>query len=270
MKRTAAALATGVFVTLGATGPATADGDEARDDQASQTTSDEARQGDPESTSQDPTSERASKSERDGQAEGQGDERGDGHAPVTVCHLLGNGSYNLLTFDRNALEAHQRHGDLYPVPADGCPESSDDVRPSNDHEHGTPGHERATVCHLLGNGSYNELTFDAHALRAHEAHGDLYPVPADGCPTSSEGVGDEADIAGVDAIAEGDGPSANGEVLGTEQFAGANRSAPQTGPIAGILPQTGAGQLGLAAAAGLGLLAAGGTVLARRRAGGSL
>jgi hypothetical protein len=39
-----------------------------------------------------------------------------------------------------------------------------------------------TVCHILGNGSYIEVIFDADALKAHIAHGDLHPVPAGGCP----------------------------------------------------------------------------------------
>ena len=36
---------------------------------------------------------------------------------VTVCHILGNGSYNLLTFDDSALPAHVAHGDHAPEPA---------------------------------------------------------------------------------------------------------------------------------------------------------
>lgn len=39
---------------------------------------------------------------------------------VTVCHVTGNG-YNLLTFNANALSAHLGHGDIYPVPDNGCP-----------------------------------------------------------------------------------------------------------------------------------------------------
>ncbi len=46
---------------------------------------------------------------------------GTGHTPVTVCHRLGNGGYHVLTMDDSALKAHLGHGDLYPVPADGCP-----------------------------------------------------------------------------------------------------------------------------------------------------
>jgi LPXTG-motif cell wall-anchored protein len=247
-----------------------------------------------------------------GSDHGKGDERGHGHTPVTVCHLLGNGSYHVLTFDDNALKAHVNHGDIYPVPADGCPASSEEVRPTK--FHGKPGHVRVTVCHLLGNGGYHELTFDEHALRAHEAHGDLYPVPAEGCPTAApeetapgttpgddtpgtpgddtpgtpgddtpaeenpaeENPGVIADETDDQAVVKGVEQSATpqrgeGEVLGVEATAGVNRAAPATGPLDGILPQTGAGQLLLAAlAAGLGLIAAGVTIVTRRRTQGSL
>jgi hypothetical protein len=46
---------------------------------------------------------------------------GGGHTPVTVCHLEGNGSYHILTSDDDSLPAHLAHGDIYPVPAGGCP-----------------------------------------------------------------------------------------------------------------------------------------------------
>jgi LPXTG-motif cell wall-anchored protein len=223
---------------------------------------------------------------------GRGSERGNGHTPVTVCHLLGNGSYNVLTFDENALAAHVDHGDLYPVPANGCPTAAETERPSNDHS--TPGHVRVSVCHLLGNGGYHELTFDEHALAAHEAHGDLYPVPAAGCPaeTAEETVPgttpeqgdtpagvvaddtttttDGSTVAGVEELAGSttDQPRA-AQVLGVEAVADVNRAAPVTGPLAGILPQTGAAQLGLAAAAGLVLVGAGATMVARRRTQGA-
>ncbi|MGZ5415885.1 MAG: LPXTG cell wall anchor domain-containing protein [Nocardioides sp.] len=238
-------------------------------------------------------------------AKGQGDERGNGHTSITVCHLLGNGGYNELTFDDNAFAAHTKHGDLYPVPADGCPESSDDVRPPTYDEGDKPGHVRVTVCHLLGNGGYNELSFDEHALRAHEAHGDLYPVPADGCPTDEvaaeeapapgttpggdtpgdetpveelpaeevpaeetddQAVLEEPVVAGVEEFATTQ--QNDGEVLGAE--ATANRAPAVLGPVAGILPQTGAGRIGLAAAVGLGLLGAGATMIARRKAHGTV
>src|SRR4051794_4299422 len=48
---------------------------------------------------------------------------GEGHTPVTVCHREGNGSYHVITFDDDALPAHLAHGDISPVPADGCPAS---------------------------------------------------------------------------------------------------------------------------------------------------
>lgn len=301
--RTAAAAAATVLVTVGGMAPALADHDpgngSSQDDRAAagkggpeaETPGDKAdadagRQGPKPAKGDHDQSGKAAKG-----SNGQGDQRGNGHTPVTVCHLLGNGSYNLLTFDDNALEAHVNHGDLYPVPTDGCPADSEAVRPPS--YHGTPGHVRVTVCHLLGNGGYHELTFDEHALPAHEAHGDLYPVPAEGCPaeapeetvpgTSLEGDDTPADVVADDATTEDDTTVAGVEelatpttvqpraaqVLGVEAVAGVNRSAPATGPLAGILPQTGAGQLGLAAAAGLVLVGAGATMVARRRTQGA-
>jgi LPXTG-motif cell wall-anchored protein len=307
--RTAAAAAATVLVTVGGMAPALADHDHgngsSQDHRAAGTDDKEAKsqgeksqggksQGE-KSHGEKSQGEKADRGAKGGQAKGgdkgQGDERGNGHTPVTVCHLLGNGSYHELTFDDNALEAHVNHGDLYPVPADGCPADSETVRTPS--YHGTPGHVRVTVCNLLGNGGYHELTFDEHALSAHEAHGDLYPVPAEGCPaetteepvpgttlegddTPAEVVADDttseddATVAGVEELA---GPTTaqprDAQVLGVEAVAGVNRAAPATGPLAGILPQTGAGQLGLAAAAGLVLVGAGATLVARRRTQGA-
>ena len=45
----------------------------------------------------------------------------DKDAKVTVCHRLGNDNYRQLEIERSALDAHLGHGDIYPVPDDGCP-----------------------------------------------------------------------------------------------------------------------------------------------------
>jgi LPXTG-motif cell wall-anchored protein len=318
--RSTAATAATVLVTMGGVAPALADHDSgngtpqddhataAQDGEAAPATEGQDGQAAPDSA--EPQADQGEKPAQDKGAQdkgarGQGDQRGNGHTPVTVCHLLGNGSYHVLTFDDNALKAHVNHGDIYPVPADGCPADSEDV--ATPRFHGTPGHVRVTVCHVLGNGGYHELTFDQHALRAHEAHGDLYPVPADGCPagttqetlpgtttgddtttttttdsTTSQDTTtvesgtvveddtttqDEATVAGVEELAT-DAQPGDAQVLGVEAVRGVNRAAPVTGPMAGILPQTGAGQLGLAAGAGLALVAGGAALVARRRTQG--
>jgi LPXTG-motif cell wall-anchored protein len=207
------------------------------------------------------------------------------HTPVTVCHRLGNGGYHLLTFDDSALKAHVGHGDLYPVPAAGCP-AGGDTGSSTPGDHGAtpPKHTPVTVCHLLGNGGYHLLTFDDSALKAHVGHGDLYPVPAGGCPTTeipatgapgtttpgttTPGTTTPGtttpEVLGVEAFAPARARSGHrsAAVLGTEAYAG---RAGATGPSDGILPQTGAEPIALALVTGLGLLAAGGAVLARRR-----
>src|SRR5205823_5607066 len=43
---------------------------------------------------------------------------------------------------------------------------------------------RVSICHLTGSPqhAYREITINCHALPAHLAHGDLYPVPPEGCP----------------------------------------------------------------------------------------
>jgi subtilisin-like proprotein convertase family protein len=42
---------------------------------------------------------------------------------VTICHRTGSARnpYHEITVSCNALPAHQRHGDIYPVPSGGCP-----------------------------------------------------------------------------------------------------------------------------------------------------
>jgi len=40
---------------------------------------------------------------------------------IHICHRLGNGGYNEITIDDDALPAHLAHGDIYPVPEGGCP-----------------------------------------------------------------------------------------------------------------------------------------------------
>ena len=218
-------------------------------------------------------------------SQSQGDPNlGEGHTPVTVCHLLGNGSYILLTFDDNALKAHEGHGDLYPVPAEGCPDGDTGTASTPDKANGVE-NARVTVCHVLGNGSYNPLTFDDDALEAHIAHGDLYPMPAAGCSATDTGTsiattGDlietdtsvtstqttqQPEVLGVEQVTTRMGTATPAKVLGAEAVAGGPGVPGAVDPVAGILPQTGAGQVGLALAAGTVLLGAGGLVLARRR-----
>lgn len=190
---------------------------------------------------------------------------GSGHTPVTVCHLLGNGGYIELTFDENALEAHLAHGDLHPVPAAGCPAADEAVRGEGAGDDRANGHTPVTVCHLLGNGTYHLLTFDEHALEAHLAHGDSYPAPATdaACPAGTAGpevLGLQQERAG--AAVQLEAPAAN-------RAPATDAVLPAAGivPAAGSLPATGAGDYAVVVVAGVGLLAAGGVLLARRRAG---
>lgn len=198
---------------------------------------------------------------------------GNGHTPVTVCHSLGNGGYIEITFDENALEKHvDNHDDLYPVPADGCPSPVETAETDADNG-------RVTVCHILGNGSYNLLTFDDSALTAHLAHGD-HPASSDddadcGIAVAGVSTSSTSDSSLTSATATGDADE-QPEVLGVEAqraagstvtagAAGANRAPAVVAPAAGILPATGAGDYALVLLGGVGLLAAGAALLARRR-----
>lgn len=41
-------------------------------------------------------------------------------ALVPICHREGNGTFHVITISENAVPAHLRHGDIYPVPSSGC------------------------------------------------------------------------------------------------------------------------------------------------------
>lgn len=198
---------------------------------------------------------------------------GNGHTPVTVCHSLGNGGYIEITFDENALEKHvDNHDDLYPVPADGCPAPVEAAETDADGN-------RVTVCHILGNGSYNLLTFDDSALPAHLAHGDHAASSDDDadCGIAVAGVSTSAPSGSSLTSATASGNTAEqSEVLGVEaqraagstvtaEATAANRAPAVVAPAAGILPATGAGDYALVLLGGVGLLAAGAALLARRR-----
>jgi len=76
----------------------------------------------------------------------------------------------------------------------------------------------------------------------------------------------DARVLGAQAFAARTGAGVEAPaVLGAEAAVAGSAAAPAAGPVAGILPQTGAAPMALAAAAGLGLVGAGATMVARRR-----
>lgn len=187
------------------------------------------------------------------------------HTPVTVCHVLGNGGYHLLTMDDSALKAHQNHGDLYPVPAGGCPAPAAAPGPedsSDDSPQAGPGD--STV------GGLDEvdqpLTADDPTLPE-----DTAPQDAVVLGSASTTAGTTAPVvAGVEQV--GTRPAA-ASVLGVQQTAAGTTATgtragivPAAAPAAGILPQTGAGPIGMLLAGAGALLAAGVAMLRRRRA----
>ena len=251
MIRTAAAAAATVLMTAGAMGPAVAEHDRGKG-KSNHGASHQAK------AEKSGTGHKSDKGASEGKAhgdhgsrgsQGKGDERGNGHTPVTVCHLLGNGSYNLLTFDDNALDAHIGHGDLYPVPADGCPTA--DEAPEETVPGAVPGE-------------------DTPVEEAPVEEAPVEEAPVEEAPVEEvivDDVQDDAVIAGVDAF-DSSTQENEAEVLGAEATRSANRAPAVMGPLAGVLPQTGAAQVGLAAAAGLALLGAGAAMIARRRTQG--
>lgn len=233
-RRLAAAAAATTIVVVGAGAPAFADDGDNDSTQGTTTAPQHTAQG-PKDGKGDTEGDQGDKGDKgDGSKStgnsGQG--KGQGHHPVTVCHRLGNGGYHLLTFDRHALDAHLHHGDIYPVPADGCPTADESTAPA-------PG---------------NPTT----------------PPVEDGSETDTTGTtgtvpGSQPTVLGTEAVrTAGLAPRAP-KVLGVQAVRGADGKTAAVGPLAGILPQTGAGRMLLPLTAGLGLLATGGVVLARRR-----
>ncbi|WP_435770589.1 hypothetical protein [Nocardioides sp. SYSU DS0651] len=117
---------------------------------------------------------------------------------ITICHAAGQAGtdqFVTLTISENAVYGPGGHFNENGTPRAGheqdylgactaeappeqCPEGQVGTPPNCQ----APAAEMVTVCHLLGNGSYQELTFAAEALPAHLGHGDIHPVPVNGCP----------------------------------------------------------------------------------------
>lgn len=55
------------------------------------------------------------------EVEAEAEVEAEGSVQISICHQTGNGSYNLITVDEDAVSAHEGHGDLVPAPAEGCP-----------------------------------------------------------------------------------------------------------------------------------------------------
>lgn len=171
------------------------------------------------------------------------------HTPVTVCHLLGNGSYHLLTMDDSALKAHVGHDDLYPVPDGGCPTASS--LESETPETLAPASVEATevlptsptaLAQVLGiqRELLTQLGLSSSVLGV-QLERTANRAPAQVAPMRATTRSVRAQVAGVEA------------------------ATAAAAPTTGVLPQTGAGQVATTLAAGLGLLMAGAGLLSRRR-----
>jgi hypothetical protein len=186
-----------------------------------------------------------------------------------------------ITVSANAVPAHEQHQDgrdMIPAPAGGCPgDSSGGGGNGNGNENG-----KVTLCHATGSETnpYVVITISENALPAHLAHQDgedIYPVPADGCPSSavpplgnppSGIVSPPGGQLAAETPPEGgvlgvsDESPDEGGVLGANQGGGDEAAARDTSGTS--LPFTGLG-LGLLAAMGL-ALALTGSYLRRRSA----
>jgi hypothetical protein len=99
---------------------------------------------------------------------------------ITICHVTGSTTkpYNKITVSVSGLNGHGNHaGDIIPAPVAGCPAT---LLGTNN--------EKITICHATGSekNPYNEITVSINGLNGHDQHeGDIIPVPAGGCPTTS-------------------------------------------------------------------------------------
>ena len=103
-------------------------------------------------------------------------------APLTVCHATGDPVYpyeELTVVNSVELDVHRAHAnDIIPAPANGCPVSPVLISDG-----------KITICHVTGSQTnpYEEITVSVNGLNGHGKHaGDIIPVPAAGCPTSSQ------------------------------------------------------------------------------------
>lgn len=106
----------------------------------------------------------------------------DGHK-TTICHATHSSSnpYVSITVDNSSLEAHQDHQDgedIIPEPGDGCPSEPGDGSGGGQYGGQTP------ICHHTSSSSnpWVLISVPSSAIPAHQAHGDIIPAPAGGCP----------------------------------------------------------------------------------------
>jgi hypothetical protein len=98
---------------------------------------------------------------------------------IMICHATSSEKdpYNEIQVSVNGLNGHGKHtGDIIPAPESGCPASTLEIV-----------NGKISICHATGSETnpYNEITISVNGLNGHSGHpNDIYPVPANGCPTS--------------------------------------------------------------------------------------
>jgi hypothetical protein len=104
-------------------------------------------------------------------------------ASITICHATGdeNAPYTEVSVSDSGLDGHGTHaGDIIPMPDGGCPTGALVINDG-----------KITICHATSSAKnpYYEITVSVNGLNGHGNHAeDIIPVPADGCPASSQAV----------------------------------------------------------------------------------
>ncbi len=185
-------------------------------------------------------------------AHGEG-RRGPGHTRATVCHLLGNGGYHLLTFDEHALPAHLAHGDVMPSSDGTCPAAGSTLPGgSAPQAGGTTSESGDTAAEAGAPTTISDSSQVTPATTAVVAEA-LTEVPTRVLGVRQAETARSPQVKGVEAVRAGAAPVAAGRPA-------------RLAPAAGFLPNTGAGRVMAPLLAGLALVAAGASLLLRRRA----
>lgn len=152
-----------------------------------------------------------------------------GQDRTTICHSTGSQTNGFveITVANPSLPAHERHGDLVPAPAGGCPGASSDRS-----------RERIDICHATGSETNPYVLLEdmpMPSLNGHGDHeGDIIPAPEGGCPASQQPAGTLTEDVPPGAFAprstEGPPPGAG------EQHNSHN--SPSDVPVSGVLGAT--------------------------------